>query len=320
MLNLRDCVAEIKARTDCRDLAEELGLPRKWNSFLCPFHDDKNPSLSVKSHGYYCFACGAKGDLIKLVMQVKGIGFREALEYLAHRCGVVLPSLRSGSCPRPRTTTCSLAAPHSPTERDDDEPCIDPEQRTAIFTTLARAVRVREGELMDAPAFAYLTRRGISEATAVRAGLGFLPNYEAASQTLRERVPLSDLQSAGLFNVKGNFRLFKHQLLIPYWIEDQAVTLQAHNIAWRDKGDGAKELTIGPITIPFNADVLLEPQETVYVCEGAIDTLSLLELGFVAIGIPGTAISCPIGASCSRIWERSFSPSTTTRPVMRGQR
>ena len=37
---------------------------------LCPFHDDHHLSLSVKPHGYYCFACGAKGDAIKLVMQV----------------------------------------------------------------------------------------------------------------------------------------------------------------------------------------------------------------------------------------------------------
>jgi DNA primase len=63
--------------------------------------------------------------------------------------------------------------------------------------------------------------------------------------------------------------------------------LQARNMDWRSKRDGPKELTVGPITIPFNANVLLEPHEQVYVCEGALDTLSLAELGLPAVGVPG---------------------------------
>ena len=51
---LRDAIAETKARTDCRGLAEEIGLPRKWNSYLCPFHEDRNPSLSVWATGFKC--------------------------------------------------------------------------------------------------------------------------------------------------------------------------------------------------------------------------------------------------------------------------
>jgi DNA primase len=289
MNNPKELVAEIKARTDCRDVAEELGLQRRWGNFLCVFHADRNPSLSIKEYGYRCFACDAKGDVVKLVMQVKGIGFRDALEYLAARCGVNLSPRRGGRGPG-----AANAAPGpvlAPRVRQQiAEPSIDPDRRSTIYTWVALTGRLHEGLALheQAPAFDYLARRGISAATAVRAGLAFAPGYDATSKAMREMFSRSSLQAAGLFNDGGNLRLFKHQLLIPYWVAGQAVSLQARNINWHDKEtDGPKELTIGPITIPFNADVLLEPQETVYICEGAIDTLSLLELGFVAVGVPG---------------------------------
>jgi DNA primase len=289
MSNLTDVAAEIKARTDCRDVAEELGLQRRWGNFLCPFHRDTHPSLSIRPYGYRCFACAAKGDVVKLVMQVKGIGFRDALEYLAARCGVNLPPRRGG-----RGRDAAKAAPGpvlAPRVRQQiAEPSIDPDRRSTIYTWVALTGRLHGGLALheQAPAFEYLARRGISAATAVQAGLAFAPGYDATSKAMREMFSLSTLQAAGLFNDDGNLRLFRHRLLIPYWVTGQAVSLQARNINWHNKeADGAKELTIGPITIPFNADLLLEPLDVVYIAEGAIDCLSLLELGCAAVGIPG---------------------------------
>ena len=79
---------QLKRSIDLVALFELFGvkLEKKGASYmgLCPFHDDKNPSLSVdKEKGvYHCFGCGESGDAIELVEKMKGIGFREALAYL----------------------------------------------------------------------------------------------------------------------------------------------------------------------------------------------------------------------------------------------
>ena len=59
---------------------------------LCPFHDEKSPSFNVTpSRGmYYCFGCGAGGDVIKFVMEMDGLGFTETVERLAEKVGVQL--------------------------------------------------------------------------------------------------------------------------------------------------------------------------------------------------------------------------------------
>lgn len=60
---------------------------------LCPFHKEKTPSFTVSdSKGfYYCFGCGAKGDILKFCMECEGLSFHEAVEYLAKEAGVNLP-------------------------------------------------------------------------------------------------------------------------------------------------------------------------------------------------------------------------------------
>jgi DNA primase len=292
VFRLREAIAEIKARTDCRELAEELGLPRKWSSYLCPFHGDHKPSLSVWPDGYKCWGCGAKGSAFDLYMAVKtDVGFLDALDHLARRCGVILPRSARRRSTHARTTPPQQPLPQPAPRRADDSPAIDPDRRIAIYTAFAQAGRLQENYAPHAPALDYLRRRGISAATAIGAGLSYVADYRRATAWLREQATLEELQVAGLFNVKedgkSNLKLFKHRLLIPYWIDGEVVAIQARNINWRSKElDGPKELTLSPVAIPFNSDTLLDRQEQVYVCEGAIDTLSLLELGFTAVGIP----------------------------------
>jgi hypothetical protein len=64
----------------------------------CPFHDDTNPSFSVKEEGYYnCFACGAKGNVIKFLQEKEGLSFPDVLAKLADEAGMVLPDDFGGS-------------------------------------------------------------------------------------------------------------------------------------------------------------------------------------------------------------------------------
>jgi DNA primase len=71
---------------------------------LCPFHDEKSPSFNVTpSRGmYYCFGCGAGGDVIKFVMETDGLGFSETVERLAEQYGVQL-RYEEGGPARPRS-------------------------------------------------------------------------------------------------------------------------------------------------------------------------------------------------------------------------
>ena len=61
MDTLREAVAQIKARSDCRSAARELGPPRRYNAALCPFCDDHDPSPSAGATGFKCHACGPAG-------------------------------------------------------------------------------------------------------------------------------------------------------------------------------------------------------------------------------------------------------------------
>jgi DNA primase len=83
----------IKSRVDIVELFVSFGIPlsAKGMGFVgrCPWHEDKEPSLSVdREKGlYHCFGCGESGDVFTLVEKVKGVGFREALEYLKTHAG-----------------------------------------------------------------------------------------------------------------------------------------------------------------------------------------------------------------------------------------
>ena len=63
-------------------MAKELGIGVGRHKALCPFHEDRHPSLRFKGNRFKCFACGVSGDVIYLVMRYKNIGFKEAVEWI----------------------------------------------------------------------------------------------------------------------------------------------------------------------------------------------------------------------------------------------
>jgi DNA primase len=94
---MEDQVEEIKRKNDIVEVVgayvtlKKLGRHHKG---LCPFHSEKTPSFMVNEEMglYKCFGCGAGGDVIKFLMEIEGIDFRDALERLAEKAGVKLVS------------------------------------------------------------------------------------------------------------------------------------------------------------------------------------------------------------------------------------
>lgn len=110
-------ITQVKANADIlRTVGQYTQLKpsgSKEHVGLCPFHDDKNPSLFVNQErgSFHCFGCDAKGDVIRFVQQVENVEFAEALKRVAEDCGMAVPS-RSRSRQRvddtPKTVNSSL--------------------------------------------------------------------------------------------------------------------------------------------------------------------------------------------------------------------
>ncbi|MBI2087057.1 MAG: DNA primase [Candidatus Zambryskibacteria bacterium] len=135
-------VETIKERLD---IAEVVGnyvkLEKAGQSFKarCPFHNEKTPSffVSPSRQSYYCFGCGAKGDIFTFVEEFEGLDFREALKMLAERAGVELKY-----------------RPEASRERDEKE---------RMYRALEDAVLFFENQLKkNEPARKYLLSRGLN--------------------------------------------------------------------------------------------------------------------------------------------------------------
>ena len=91
-----EIIEEVRSRNDIVDvISTYVKLQKKGSSYfgLCPFHNEKSPSFSVsrQKQMYYCFGCGAGGNVFTFISKIEGIGFKEAIENLADRAGIVLP-------------------------------------------------------------------------------------------------------------------------------------------------------------------------------------------------------------------------------------
>ena len=91
-----DIIEEVRMKNDIVDvISGYVKLQRKGSSYfgLCPFHNEKSPSFSVSpgKQMYYCFGCGAGGNVFTFLMEYENFTFVEAVKYLADRAGVRLP-------------------------------------------------------------------------------------------------------------------------------------------------------------------------------------------------------------------------------------
>lgn len=84
-----DIFENVKSNISMRSVAEAYGVKvNRHNRGLCPFHDDRHPSMLVAEDHYHCFACGAHGDVINFVAELTGLRPYEAAKQLAAQYGL----------------------------------------------------------------------------------------------------------------------------------------------------------------------------------------------------------------------------------------
>lgn len=149
-----DVIEKIKSETDIVDIiSESVSLKRSGRNYigLCPFHNDKSPSFSVSQDKqiYKCFSCGEAGNVITFVMKQKNMNFVEALKYLADRVNIPLEIGRGESSQIVKKKELLYK--------------VNNEAGRYFFSNLLNDNNSKE----------YFLRRGISEQTIRRFGLGY---------------------------------------------------------------------------------------------------------------------------------------------------
>ena len=152
---------EIRTKNNIVDvISGYVRLQKKGSNYfgLCPFHNEKSPSFSVSpgNQMYYCFGCGAGGNVITFLMQYENDTFQEAVKTLAQRAGVALPEIEY---------TQEMKQAQSRRMRLLE---INKEAAKYFFYQL----RARQGSM----GYQYLKKRGLSDETMNRFGLGIPTN------------------------------------------------------------------------------------------------------------------------------------------------
>jgi len=268
MSEFDDAKERIRARVDLAQLVgETVALKpagRGQLKGLCPFHSERTPSfhVHVERGFFYCFGCGAKGDVFDYVMRTQGLEFREALQLLGERVGVEVRGAPAGQGRRRDLLEIHEAA-------------------LAWFTA----------RLPGSPAEAYLRGRGLSDETVRAWGLGFAPDAwdGLLKHMLTRGVRDDDLLAAGLIteNERGRrYDRFRGRVMFP--VRDAMGRVVG--FAGRLLDDGVPKYLNSPETALFKKGELLygldrargaiRESGEVIVVEGYMDVLALHQSGF----------------------------------------
>ena len=303
---------QFKSAISITAVAQSLGVEVNRGKCRCFFpqrhsHGDRTPSVSVsEERGYFrCWVCDdVRGDVISLVQLLRGCSFVEALEWLKGQFPVLVPSggaspkvSPAGSLPkvlpvaksriampaRERIAPDSVATPAEmpPPQPEEKELISEDERKKLILSFLKRLSPVE-----NTAAAAWLVRRRIFKPTWDKMLLRTITDYNGLNKSLREEFGVEILQHVGLFNEKGNLRYYRHPLIFPYLDAGRrSFYFQARAI---DPETKPKELCLrGTVPYPYNLPALDQKPGWIYLCEGVVDTLTMIGQKMNAVGIPG---------------------------------
>lgn len=281
-----DLIEEIRMKNDIVDvISGYVRLQKKGSSYfgLCPFHNEKSPSFSVSrdKQMYYCFGCGAGGNVFTFLMEYENFSFVEAVKFLADRAGVELPEMEYSKAAR---------------EKADLKATILEINKTAAKYFYAQLKSPR-GE----QAYTYLKDRALSDEMITAFGLGYSNKYSNdLYQYLRKKGYSEDLiRQAGLVNTderQGVYDKFWNRVMFPIMDVNNRVI----GFGGRVMGDAKPKYLNSPETVVFDKSRNLyglnraRTSKKAYflLCEGYMDVIALHQAGFTnAVASLGTALT-----------------------------
>ena len=281
----RRVVEEIKYRNDIKDvISQYVTLKRAGSNYhgLCPFHSEKTPSFTVFTGGegnFYCFGCGAGGDVVTFTMRAENLDYPSALEFLAKRAGITIPedkAQRPGEVSRTRVMDMNREAARF------------------FYSTLV------SGKYPDA--LSYLQqKRGFSPALIRHFGMGFAPpEWGSLVKHLKSKHYSEEEMIAANLAAKSSkgtvYDVFRNRVMVPIFDINGNVVAFGGRVM-----DDSKPKYLNSTDTPafkkrrtlfalnFAKDVCAE---RIILCEGYMDVIALHGAGFSsAIATLGTAIT-----------------------------
>ncbi|HNW04788.1 MAG TPA: DNA primase [Oscillospiraceae bacterium] len=247
---------------------------------LCPFHSEKTPSFTVypESQSFYCFGCGAGGDIIGFIRRIENLGYVESIKLLAERAGMRVPD-----------------------EAADDA---EAQLKTAILEMNREAAHYFHEQLTGPAgktALAYLLQRGLSPQTITHFGLGYAPPgaYGLCDRLMGKGYRPVQMEAAALTRQGRSgkdYDVFRDRVMFPI------LDLRGNVIGFGGRklsGDGPKYYN-SPDTPVFKKTKNLfalnfakknKPEEFI-LCEGYMDVISMHQAGFTgAVASLGTSLT-----------------------------
>ena len=281
-----DIIEEVRQKNDIVDVVSQyVKLTRKGSSYfgLCPFHNEKTPSFSVTpgKQMYYCFGCGAGGNVFNFIMEYENYTFGEALKHLADRAGVELPQIEYSKEVREKA-------------QERAELLEINKQAAQYFYYQLRTEKGAQG-------YQYLTGRGLSEETMRKFGLGYSDKFGGGLYQFLKSKGYGDdrLRESGLFNVDerhGMYDKFWNRVIFPIMDVNNRVI----GFGGRVMGDGKPKYLNSPETKIFDKSRNLyglnvartTRRKYLILCEGYMDVISMHQAGFTnAVASLGTALT-----------------------------
>lgn len=267
-------IEEVRTANDIVDvISAYVSLKKKGGQYvgLCPFHNEKTPSFSVSQSKqmYYCFGCGAGGNVFTFLMQYENDSFLEAVESLADRAGIALPKQEMSARAR----------------QEADRRTRILEANKAAGKYFYAQLRMEQGQA----AMEYFQGRGLAGETMKKFGLGFA---NAASNDLylylrREGYEDEILKDSGLVTIeerRGGRDKFWNRAMFPIMDANSRVI----GFGGRVIGEGEPKYLNSPETMIFDKSKNLygmhlaksSRRPYLLLCEGYMDVIALHQAGF----------------------------------------
>jgi DNA primase len=281
-----ELIEEVRMKNDIVDvISGYVRLQKKGSSYfgLCPFHNEKSPSFSVSGSKqmYYCFGCGAGGNVITFLMEYEKATFQEAVGTLAERAGIKLPELEYSEEMRKKESRRARLLEIN-------------KEAARYFYYMLRSPRGKVG-------YQYLTKRELSDETMKKFGLGFADGASSdLTAYLRSKGYEDELiRESGLIGFdekRGIHDKFWNRVMFPIQDGNHRVI----GFGGRVMGDAKPKYLNSPETLIFDKSRNLyglnyartSRKGNMILCEGYMDVIAMHQAGFTqAVASLGTAFT-----------------------------